>query len=164
MPRRRWRRSSLRYFAAYGPASVADVAAWTRLTGLRPVVEGLRPRLRTFRDRRGRELFDLPDAPRPDPDTPAPVRFLPEYDNVLLSHADRSRFGTKDVWARVGAVGPVKGTVLYDGAVAATWRIEARTLVVQHAGLSKVARAEVDDEGGRYLAFAGGQDVRFVTA
>src|SRR4029079_11900980 len=110
----------VRYLRAFGPASVADVAAWAGLTGLREVLERLRHRLRTFRDERGRELFDLPDAPRPDPDTPAPSRFLPEYDNMLLSHADRSRFLLGDERAPVSTARIVHGTVLHDGFVIAT--------------------------------------------
>ena len=106
----------LRYLAAFGPASVADVAAWCRLTGMREVVDRLRPQLRPFRDERGRELWDLPDAARPDPDTPAPVRFLPEYDNVLLSHADRRRF---QAVSSLAIDPPIKGTVLHDGLVRA---------------------------------------------
>jgi hypothetical protein len=164
----------LRYLAAFGPASVADVAAWSRLTGLRQVVERLRPRLRLFRDERGRELFDLPEAPRPDPDTPAPPRFLPEYDNVLLSHADRSRFFSEDRRSGLADVpGPIHGTVLHDGFVLGVWRLERETttggamLVVSHVGrLAKRAAAAVAAEGRRFLRFvagdAGSHDVRFV--
>jgi hypothetical protein len=163
----------LRYFAAFGPATVADVATWSRLTGLRAVVERLRPRLRIFRDERGRELFDLPDAPRPDPDTPAPPRFLPEYDNVLLSHADRSRFVSEDDRARLSAAtGPAHGSVLSGGLLRGTWRLErdrdsgSATLVVTHLErLAKRATAAVAAEGRRFLRFAAADadrhDVRF---
>lgn len=165
----------LRYFAAFGPAAVADVGVWCRLTGLREVVERLRPRLRPIRDDRGRELFDLPDAPRPDPAAPAPPRFLPRYDNLLLSHADRSRFFPDDrVRPRLfGADARVGGPVLHDGVVCGSWRIErdrddgAATLVVSHtAGLGKRAQSSVAAEGRRFLRFAaadaGTHEVRLV--
>ena len=161
----------LRYLAAFGPATVADVATWSRLTGLRAVVERLRPRLRTFRDERGRELFDLPDAPRPDPDTPAPPRFLPEYDNVLLSHADRSRFRPAGERPR-SAAGPVHGAVLSGGFLCGSWRLDrdrdtrSATLVVTPLErLAKRAVASVAAEGRRLLRFAAAEadahDVRF---
>jgi DNA glycosylase AlkZ-like len=144
----------LRYFGAFGPATVADVATWSRLTGLREVVERLRPRLRPFRDERGRELFDLPDAPRPDPETPAPVRFLPEYDNVLLSHSDRSRFITDEQRRAFSRVeGRIRGTVLSDGFVFGVWQRERDgTLVVSYAErATKRALAAVAAEGKRFL-------------
>jgi hypothetical protein len=155
----------VRYLGAFGPATVADVAAWSRLTGLREVVERLRPQLQTFRDERGRELFDLPGAPRPGPDVAAPARFLPEYDNLLLSHADRSRFaapGRRELLGRV--TGRVNGTVLVDGTVAAVWQIERERLVVSHAPLTKRAAASVAAEGRRLLRLVAPDvpDVRLV--
>lgn len=146
----------LRYLAAFGPASVADVTTWCRLTGLRQVVERLRPQLVTFQDERGRELFDLPDAPRPGPDTPAPVRFLPEYDNVLLSHDDRSRFVSELDRALLGpgwAVG--WGAVLHDGVVRGSWRAKPDGLEVRHGPLAKRGLAAIAAEGRRLARFLG---------
>jgi hypothetical protein len=151
----------LRYLGAFGPASPADVAAWSRLTGFREVLERLRPRLRVFKDERGRELFDLPDAPRPDADTPAPPRFLPEYDNVLLSHADRTRFMSEQQrgWL-FSAPTRVLGAVLHDGFMVATWSIERPdekadpTLVIRPAvRLTKRAGTAVAAEGRRMMRF-----------
>ena len=145
----------LRYLAAFGPASAADVTAWSGLPGMREVIDRLADRLRPFRSEAGRELWDLPDAPRPDPDVPAPVRFLPEYDNVLLSHADRSRFQWR---GQFSVEPPVKGTVLVDGVVRAVWHPvvddDAVTLVVRTLGpLAKRTGDRVAAEGRRLLAF-----------
>jgi hypothetical protein len=166
----------LRYLAAFGPATSADIRTWCGLAGLREVIERLRPELRTFRDEPGRELFDLPDAPLPAPETPAPPRFLPEYDNLLLSHADRSRIVSEDDRKRLATangVGP--GTFLVDGFVRGTWKIERRgdaaTLLIDplmpgERPLSSEDRAGLEDEGARLLEFvepeAAGYDVRFV--
>lgn len=176
----------LRYLAAFGPASVADAQTWSGLTGLRPVFERLRDRLvrfvaapepeddrpasaRTPRRRPGRELFDLPDAPRPDPDEPAPVRFLPDYDNLLLGHADRSRVIDDAARQRLRSPnGVVPPTVLVDGRVGATWSVsrerlappgsrprrELATLTVHpFTRLDPSVRREVETEGEAFVQF-----------
>jgi hypothetical protein len=146
----------LRYLAAFGPATVSDIRTWSWLTGLREVVERLRPRLVTFRDEADRELFDLPDAPRPDPATPAPPRFLPEYDNLLLSHDDRSRVIPDSALGRV--TGWV-GTFLLDGFLAGQWRIDRgkdrATLVLEpFEPLTDDQRSQLLEEAGRLVAFS----------
>jgi hypothetical protein len=161
----------LRYLAAFGPATARDAQHWSGLERLGPVLDRLRPRLRTFRDGRGAELFDLPDAPRPEAATPAPVRFLPEFDNVLLSHADRARIITEERRKRVFTVnGIIRPTILVDGFVAGMWKMERErgvaTLLIQpFEPLSAPDRAALEDEGSRLLSFAAGdaerRDVRF---
>jgi hypothetical protein len=148
-----------RYLAAFGPASARDFTVWSGLTGVREVVDRLRPGLRVFRSAAGTELLDVPDGVLPGADVPAAPRFLPEYDNLLLSHADRSRVirGGRRVPLPPGN-GAVVGTLLVDGVWAATWRTEragdGATLVVEPFGRLRPGQAdEVTAEGLRLLAF-----------
>ncbi len=149
----------LRYLAAFGPATVADVQAWSGLTRLREIVERMGPQLRRFRDERGKELFDLPDAPRPDPETDAPVRFLPEFDNALLSHADRRRILTDDQRRSLATSnGMVPGAFLVDGFFRGTWKVErargrATLLIRPYSRLGKDDRASLSEEGQGLLDF-----------
>ncbi|OLT02063.1 hypothetical protein BJF90_04585 [Pseudonocardia sp. CNS-004] len=142
-----------RYLAAYGPAATADLRAWCGLAGLPRAVAAIRDELVTFRDERGRELLDLPDAPRPDPDTPAPVRFLPAFDNAILGYDDRSR--VIDPAHRLLSVAGER-VVLVDGRVAATWTVDSDTGTVVVTPLGRISRADrtaVAEEGERLAAF-----------
>lgn len=157
----------LRYLAAFGPASVKDMQTWAGLTRLRDAFERLRPDLVTFRDENGVELFDLPGASRPDPDTPAPPRFLPEFDNLLLSHADRTRVVSPEHRGRSWQGNQAYCTFLVDGFLAGVWKLEADALVVEPFGtLTKAQRDEVRMEGERMLTVMhpeSSYDIRFGT-
>lgn len=148
-----------RYLAAFGPATPTDAQAWSGLSGLREVFEALRPELVTFRDERKRELFDLPDAPRPDPESPAPVRFMPDYDNLVLAHDDRSRIvGTEHRGRLVSKNLQVSATLLVDGFVAGTWKVARKGRTVSLAirpfeRFPKKLCAEIEREGDSLLAF-----------
>ncbi|MEV4612518.1 winged helix DNA-binding domain-containing protein [Kitasatospora sp. NPDC049258] len=152
----------LRYLAAFGPATAADAQKWCGLTGLGPVLERLAPDLLLFRDARGRTLYDLPGAPRPDPSVPAPVRLLAPFDNLLLSHADRTRVLPEEYRPRIMTPnGIVLGSVLVDGLVAGLWRIEDGVLRVRAFGrLGRADLAEVEREGARVLDFTGDTGAR----
>jgi len=158
----------LRYLAAYGPASVADAQAWSGLSRLREVTDRLGSRLRAFTGPDGADLLDLPDAPRPDPDVPAPPRFLPEYDNLLLSYAERSRVipHRRPVPLPPGH-GATVGTLLIDGLWQADWKISQGVLEIEpFISLGPADRDAVAAEGQRLLGFAAPaiavRDVRFV--
>jgi hypothetical protein len=149
-----------RYLAAFGPASVKDAQTWSGLTKLAEVFDKLRPDLLTFRDEDGRELFDLPDASRPDPDTPAPPRFMYDFENLFLSYDDRSRMHgpvppTEGIFTDHG---PLPGTVLVDGVTTAAWMVAkekgAATLKIQAYGkLAAKDRSALEAEGAALLAF-----------
>lgn len=161
----------LRCLVAFGPASAADVQAWSGLQGLAPVLRELRPRLEVFRDERRRELFDLPEAPRPPEDTPAPARFVADFDNLILSHADRTRViadaHRPAVITRNALVLP---TILVDGFVAGTWKLArarqtAVLAVMPFAALPAAAREELAAEAEPLARFlepdAAALDLRF---
>jgi hypothetical protein len=160
-----------RYIAAFGPATLRDVQSWSGLTGLRPVVESMLADLCTFSDEEGNELFDLADAPRPDPDTPAPPRFLPVFDNVLLAHADRRRVLSETHRKLLfGTAALLEGTILIDGYVGARWKIAQQRMkavlnVEPFTSLPSRDRTAIFEEGARLLTFAlpsmEAQEIRF---
>ncbi|WP_380283291.1 winged helix DNA-binding domain-containing protein [Kitasatospora purpeofusca] len=163
---------ALRYLAAFGPATAADLQKWCGLSRLAPVLKRLAPGLVTFRDEQGRLLYDLPDAPRPDPDTPAPVRLVAPFDNLLLSHADRTRVLPEAYRPRVMTQnGIVLGSLLVDGLVAGSWQLaeqgpgERSVTVRPFTPLARDDRDAARAEAERVLAFAGGDGaVRFEEA
>jgi hypothetical protein len=160
----------LRYLAAFGPASATDFRAWSGLA-MREAFERLRPRLKPFKDEHGKELFDLPRAPRPDPETEVPVRFMPDYDNILLAHADRTRIMAAGQHVGLfSSNGIMKGSVLVDGFVRAGWipvKGKGSTALAIRAFVKPMSGAErqpIEEEGMRLLDFlAPGEqhDVRF---
>jgi hypothetical protein len=159
----------LRYLGAFGPATVKDVQTWSGLTRLGEVIERLRGRLRIFRDESGRELFDVPDAPMPDPDTPVPPRFLPEFDNLILSHADRTRVIAEEYRKAIASKnGMVPASVLVDGFVRGTWKTErsrgkANLEIKPFEPLTKEDRDALAEEGERLIRFTGAEsyEIRF---
>jgi hypothetical protein len=139
-----------RYLRAFGPSSKADVADWSglRVRDFEAALDGLP----TIRDEDGRTLYAVPRAPLPAADTPAPVRFLPRWDNTLLGHADRRRVITDEL--RKGVVaknGIVEASVLVDGFVAGTWTGKAEVELL--VPLTRTQRAEVADEAARLAAW-----------
>jgi hypothetical protein len=152
----------LRYLAAFGPARPADFQKWSGCSGVAAAFERLRPELASFAGEDGRELLDLPGAPRPPADTPVPPRLTGPFDNLVLSHADTTRVVPAEHKPRVMTVnGQIPGLVLIDGFVAGTWRIEATrkraTLTIARLSAkpyNKADRARLTREGRRLLAFA----------
>jgi hypothetical protein len=148
-----------RYLAAFGPATVADAQSWLGLRALKDAFAALRPQLTVLRDERGRELFDLPQAPRPPGTTQAPARFLPDFDNLLLGHAERARVIDEAHRPRVITKNlRIPPTFLVDGFVRGTWSVKrtksvATLLAEPFEPLPKPARAELEAEGKALLAF-----------
>jgi hypothetical protein len=151
----------VRYLAAFGPATVRDVQTWSGRMQLKQSIEEIKAELRVFRDENGNELLDLPDAPLPPGDTPAPPRFVPDYDNLVLSHADRRRVISEEHRKKVFlSAARVRATFLIDGFVGGTWRIEktrrSATLEIEpFETLSREDRDALQEEGERLVRFVG---------
>jgi hypothetical protein len=145
-----------RYLSAFGPATKHDIGQWAGVPRLTPIGEALdRLELRTFRDESGRTLYDVPRAPLPDPDTPAPVRLVPRFDNLVLAHADRARIlGDVPVTRIVTKNAIVHATILLDGFVAGTWQLEKGRVVLEPFGrLARTTRAALTEEAARLEEF-----------
>jgi Winged helix DNA-binding domain len=144
-----------RYLAAFGPSSRRDIVQWSMMhvPEVQRALDLLE--LRRFRDEQDRELVDVAGAPLPAPETPAPVRFLPKWDNVLLAHADRTRVLPEQYRKTViRPNGDVAQTFLVDGFVAGTWRLEdGRVVSEPFKPLASAARRELEDEAARLEAF-----------
>ncbi len=160
----------LRYLAAHGPASARAIAAWAGMRDLAGALERLRPKLAVVKGPGRAELFDLPDAPRPDPDTPAPIRFVPEYDNLIVTSADERVLPRAYRRAVFLPALRVAATVLVDGFVHATWTVErakdrASLVIRPLAPMARASRDEAHAEGKALLRFlepdARTFDVRF---
>lgn len=148
----------LRYLKAFGPASVNDMQHWSGLTRLAPAFDAMHDQLVSFTAEDGRTLYDLPDAPRPDADTPAPVRFLPEYDNVYLGFADRRRIQSDLARARMPLVNGYPSTFTVDGFIAGKWSLARRKdtahlTLTPFRPLKKRELAEVEEQGHAMAAF-----------
>jgi hypothetical protein len=145
-----------RYLGAYGPATPRDVGQWAGVPRLQPITDALaRIGARTLQDERGRTLYDLPRAPLPDPDTPAPPRLVPRFDNLVLSHDDRSRIlGDVKPSRIVTNNGIVHATILVDGFVAGTWQLEQGRVRLEPFGrLDAADRKALLQEAERLEAF-----------
>jgi hypothetical protein len=152
-------RMLIRYLKAFGPATIADMQAWSGLKSLRQIIARLRPQLRVFRNEQGQELFDVTDGILPDADTPAPVRFLPGFENALLGFKDRTRI-ISDERRRVisGRNGLFLSTYLVDGFVAGTWRVQeergqALLVLTPFESHDRETLSELENEGRALVAF-----------
>ena len=147
-----------RYLAAFGPANAADMQTWSGLLGLKEIFERMRPELIVIDDGK-RQFFDLPDAPRPDPDTPAPVRFIAEWDNLLIGHKQRTRIMSEANRKRIATPnGMVPATILIDGFLQGTWKIErgkniATISITLFIPIAPAVQDELEAEARSLLAF-----------